>query len=111
MESEAFWRRVKSLLKSNKMTQRQLAEKINIPISTLEGWLHFNRIPIVHTAVNIATVLGVTAEYLAFGRDIGKTNLRFKELEMKNKLTNISTLTKQIHKELTLIKKIKKPVK
>ena len=75
-----FWERTKKLIKAAGMNQEQFAKYIDIPIGTFQGWIHHDRIPEALTACDIAAALGVSVEYLAYGRDRDNTRIREREL-------------------------------
>ena len=64
-----FWARVKRLMKSHKISQKNFALYTGIPIRTFWGWIHRNCIPDASRACAIAEALGVTVEYLVRGID------------------------------------------
>jgi len=64
----AFWLRVKSLLKANKLTQAELARHVGISYHTLRSWIYHKRFPDVSCAHEMANLLGVRVEYLIMGR-------------------------------------------
>ena len=94
-----FWNRVKKLLKDHKMTQKIFAEYINIPLSTFQGMIHYERLPVLDLALSIAKTLGVTVEYLAEGNDHEILSKRQKILADKQSISVISKLSFQIIKE------------
>ena len=69
MELTSFWARVKQQIKAHRYSQKKLAERIGVPIQTLWGWIHYERIPDAVTACCIAESLGVSVEYLVRGND------------------------------------------
>ena len=69
MDIIAFWQRVKTLIKAHNVNQEKFAAHIGIPLSTLKGWMYHNRIPDVGCAYAIAAALGVTVDYLVFGKE------------------------------------------
>ena len=94
-----FWERVKSLLRAQKITQKELASLVGIKYSTLRFWLCYGYSPDVDIACDIASVLGVTVEYLAKGvknKHVRK-NVK-KTLIKKNIVTGIIKLARQIEK-------------
>ena len=99
MTTKVFWSRVKKLIKSHKMTHKQFAEYIDIPLRSFEGMIYHNRIPVLTLALDMATALGVSVEYLANGEDRDLKNKRLKELENRETAVRISKLSMQIHKE------------
>jgi len=70
-----FWDRVKTLLKAQKITQKELAVLIDLKYSTLKFWLCYGYYPDVLTACDIARVLGVSVEHLLHppGKKLSKT--------------------------------------
>ncbi|MCL1817801.1 MAG: helix-turn-helix domain-containing protein [Spirochaetaceae bacterium] len=70
-ENVLFWERVKRLLAAHKTTQKEFAAYIDVPLGTLEGWLHHKRIPRASLSCRIAEALGVSVEYLYRGKDGG----------------------------------------
>jgi len=92
-----FWERVKALLKTKKITQKELAGKIDLKYSTLKFWLCYGYFPDVETACDIASTLGVTVEYLARGnkgRKYGKS-----ALSIKKTAADIATLARRIEEK------------
>jgi len=99
MTTKAFWNRVKKLIKAHKITQKQFAEYLNIPLGSLQGMIHHERMPVLDFALDMATVLGVSVEYLANGKDKEAADRRRKELADRQSAIQISKLTAQIQKE------------
>jgi len=99
MTTKAFWVRVKKLIKEHKITQKQFAEYLNIPLGSLQGMMHHDRMPVVALAIDMATLLGVTVEYLANGKDRDVIDKRRKELADKQSANQILKLAVQIQKE------------
>lgn len=69
MKHNSFWPRVKQQIKAHKYSQKKLANYINVPVTTLWGWIYHDRVPDVITACCIAEALGVTVEFLVRGSD------------------------------------------
>ena len=99
MDDYNFWARVKPLLKAHKMTQKQLAEYMGIPLSTLCGWIKYNRVPDTGTAYEMAIVLGVTLNYLLGGREAEIADWRLKELAAREAAAHIMELAARIQNE------------
>lgn len=59
-----FGERVKALLKENGITQKKLAEKLNVQPSTLCEWLNGNNEPPMQVIVDIACHFKTTTDYL-----------------------------------------------
>lgn len=108
MDDNNFWARVKILLKAHKMTQKQLAEYMGIPVNTLSGWIRYNRIPDTGTAYEMAIVLGVTLNYLLGGREAEIADWRLKELAAREAAARILELSAQIQKEVTKLRPLMK---
>ena len=81
MNGESFWKRVKTLLKQNKLTQENLAEKAGLNFSNLKQQIFYNRLPDAAQATAIALSLDTTVEYLVTGKDLDHPRkARIKEL-------------------------------
>ena len=83
MKTKRLWKRVKAQIKSHKITLKKFAEYINVPRSTLYGWIRLNLAPDVFTAFDIATALGVSLEYLVTGEDKKSEKLRMEQTESR----------------------------
>ena len=100
MEYFNFWDRVKALLKAHKLNQKQLAERIFIPPSTLSRCIKHGRIPNTYIVYSIAVVLGVTSNYLLGGEESDVEASRFRELKAREALGKIEELAEAILKEV-----------
>lgn len=69
MEEEIFWDQVKILCKQKRITQEKLARACGVPLSTFKGWIKKNYFPTVIGGHIIASVLGVSVEYLVTGKE------------------------------------------
>jgi len=67
----AFSERLETLLKQNKITQKELAEYLNIRRPSISDWKKDGSYPRVDIAIKIAKKLGTTVEYLITGEEIG----------------------------------------
>lgn len=56
--------RIRELRKERKMSQRELAEKLNVSQQTIGAWETERIVPGADTLGNIANYFGVTADYL-----------------------------------------------
>ena len=108
MNDNVFWDRVKMLLKAHKMTQKQFAQMINIPLSTLYRWLHFNTVPDTYTVYAIAVSLGVTSNYLLGGEEKDIEYRRLSELAAREALSKVEDIAQLILEEAGKIKPLKK---
>ena len=64
VDYEAMGRRIKILRHERRMSQEQVAKKINISLSYFGNIERGNRIPSIDTLVDIANALGVGLDYL-----------------------------------------------
>ena len=94
-----FWSRVKNLLRTRKITQKQLAGFADTSYSTIKFWICYGYSPDVDTACKIADALGVSVEYLVKGeknKHIKKEEL--KSLAIKKSDADIKKLALRIEK-------------
>lgn len=64
-----FWENIKILLKSKKITQKQLSTMLELPERTVETWVLRNTIPDAIMSVKIAKILDTSVEYLVTGEE------------------------------------------
>jgi len=94
-----FWDRVKDLLRTRKITQRQLAVLTGLSYSTLKFWICYGYSPDVDTACEIAETLGVSVEYLVKGvKSKTMKKSEQKSLAIKKSATGIKKLAMRIEK-------------
>ena len=67
MDTTAFWKRVKKLLKEKNITQAEAAKACDLSLYTFRGWMAKGISPPLCDAVKIARLLGVSLEYLVAG--------------------------------------------
>ena len=60
----SFGDKLKNILDENKLTQKELAKKLNIAPTTLNGYISNKRQPDLETVRKIALSLGVSTDYL-----------------------------------------------
>lgn len=90
-------RKIEKLLENSNMTQRELAERINLDETILSRIISGERSPKVDVVANIATVLRVTSDYLL---DIENSDDYDPTKEIRILARNASKLTKEQKKEL-----------
>ena len=91
-----FGERLLLVLKERAITQRELAEKININETALSRYVNGSRKPRMDILVNIARALNVSVEYLT-GKEEGEIEFQ----EVKNVLCrNLSTMSPEQRLEL-----------
>jgi transcriptional regulator with XRE-family HTH domain len=97
MDIDLFWQRVKFLIKTHKTSQEKIAQYIGIPYPTLRNWIYYKRIPDLETATALAIALGVSMEYLVYGKERKITEERMIRLkERKTAAASINKLAKAI---------------
>lgn len=64
MNMRIFGERVKQTLKESGLTQKALAEKLNVQTSTLCEWLNDHNEPSLQMLVDIAVALEVSTDFL-----------------------------------------------
>jgi len=72
MEIEAFWKRVKTLLKEKNIVQAEAAKACGRSLFTFRGWMSKAINPPLYDALKIARFLGVSLEFLITGRATDK---------------------------------------
>ena len=107
MDGKTFWKRAKSLIKAHNMTQKEFAEYLGISLSTLEGWIFYERVPEISMAYTISFTLGVTLNYLLGDKETNIAIARQKELEARNTAAKIVKLAEQIVKEAKGLRPLK----
>jgi len=100
MDNNLFWRRVKELIKTHNMTQKQFADHLGFSQNTFKGWIYHNRIPELSSAYAIAYALGVSLDYLVGGKDKDIVQLRLKNLESRKSAARALKMIEKVQKEL-----------
>ncbi len=78
-----FWKRVKELLKSQKLTQEKLCKSCDISLATFSSWIHNERLPDLMSATRIADVLETSVEFLVTGQESDLAKKKTGELKKK----------------------------
>ena len=86
MITEAFWKRVKLLLKERNLTQAAAAKVCGRSLYTFKGWMSKNIIPPLDNAYDLAQLLGISLEYLITGK-INNRAVNYRELVVMLKKT------------------------
>lgn len=106
MNTASFWDRVKILIKAHNVDQKTFAAHIGVPLNTFKGWIHYNRIPDVKTAYEIAAALGVSLNYLAYGKEHDTTEEeKQRRSAVKEAAIRVQALHGQMRDDLGLIEK------
>jgi transcriptional regulator with XRE-family HTH domain len=69
--ADSFWKRVNTLIKSQKTKQEVVAEKSGINYQTFRGWITNHRFPSGDETYRIAQALNTSVEYLVSGTEPG----------------------------------------
>ena len=80
MNRDAFWQRIKSLLKEKGLTQETAAKACHIPYNTFRKWVSRKMIPPLNYAYRLSTFLGVSLEYLISGQSTNQVNKIIEEV-------------------------------
>ena len=64
-----FWTRLKSEIKAKNTTQEWIAGQIEVPFGTFRKWMTRKTYPNLKEGIEIAKLLGVSAEYLITGTE------------------------------------------
>jgi len=68
MKMNAFWLRVKTLIKEKGVTQDVAARAIGLSPNTFRSWMSRNMVPPLSYAYKLARYFGVNLEYLINGK-------------------------------------------
>jgi len=99
-----FWVRAQKLFKDNKISQEKMAQHLGISYNTFRCWLYNNRLPDAESACDMARKLGVTTEYLVYGKEETKTNRSIKRrAERKAAAGRIRKLVRKLDSEIELL--------
>ena len=81
MEADVFWKNVSQLMKSKKISQETLCEKIGISVWTLRGSISKQILPRVDVAQSIADALDTSVEFLLKGTESNPYKSRLDNLK------------------------------
>ena len=74
---ETMGQRLVDLRKKARLSQRQLAREVGVPVATLRNWEHDRRVPGLMVGARLAKALGVSVEQLVANLVVGtKEELR-----------------------------------
>jgi len=88
-----FWTRLKIEIKAKNTTQEWIAGKINVPLSTFRKWMTRKTYPNLKEGVEIAKLLGISAEYLVSG--VEPEGLDAAERKLINSYRKLSSADKE----------------
>ena len=105
MDAGAFWKRVKNLIKAHNVSQEKFAAHLGMPLSTLKGWIFHNRIPDVESAFVMAAALGVTVDYLVYGKENDTVEEEKKRRStVKEAAVRLQALQDQMREDMDIIR-------
>ena len=64
-----FWTRLKGEIKIKNTTQEWVSGQINVPFGTFRKWMTRKTYPNIKEGIEIAELLGISAEYLVTGTE------------------------------------------
>lgn len=77
-----FWIRVRDRLDYLGFSQKELAERIQESYNTLQSWISKDRLPNAKQAVNIATELQTSVEFLVTGNNVRNRAIYAKTVQL-----------------------------
>jgi len=100
-----FWERVKKLLRSQKLSQKDFACLRGINYSSFRYWMCYGLYPDAKTAYDMAISLGVSLEYLLTGIDGNALKIREQEiLARKSAAIRIKKMLRKIDENADLLR-------
>lgn len=104
-----FGQRLQELMKQNKMTQQELANKLNVKRGSVSNWVTDRRFPDKDLLLDISRIFDVSLEYLycadiepvmemATNEQVDTAYELFKKLDDENKEVILALINKLIEK-------------
>ena len=90
-----FGKKLHSLMKDNKITQQELAEKLNVRRGSVSNWVTDRRMPDSDTIVDLANIFNVTTDYLLGNDKNIKDDTNSKDLIFDNAQDALKFILKQ----------------
>jgi len=93
-----FWIRLKTEIKARNTTQEWIAGQIGVPFGTFRKWMTRKTYPNIKEGLEIAELLGVSAEYLVTGIETesrGQDNLDNSERKLIRAYRKLSEADKE----------------
>ena len=90
-----FGKKLHSLMKDNKITQQELAEKLNVRRGSVSNWVTDRRMPDSDTIVDLANIFNVTTDYLLENDKNIKDDINSKGLMFDNAQDALKFILKQ----------------
>lgn len=89
-----FGKKLHSLMKENKITQQELAERLNVRRGSVSNWVTDRRVPDNNTIVELANIFNVTTDYLLGNENI-KDDINLKNIRFDNAQDALAFILKQ----------------
>lgn len=89
-----FGKKLHSLMKENKTTQQELAERLNVRRGSVSNWVTDRRVPDNNTIVELANVFNVTTDFL-LGNENTKDDVNLKNIRFDNAQDALRFILKQ----------------
>lgn len=89
-----FGKKLHSLMKENKITQQELAERLNVRRGSVSNWVTDRRVPDNNTIVELANIFNVTTDFL-LGNENTKDDINFKNIRFDNAQDALAFILKQ----------------
>ena len=86
-----FGKKLHSLMKENKITQQELAERLNVRRGSVSNWVTDRRVPDNNTIVELANIFNVTTDFL-LGNENTKDDIKFKNIHIEAKYLTFSLI-------------------
>lgn len=90
-----FGKKLHSLMKDNKITQQELAEKLNVRRGSVSNWVTDRRMPDSDTIVDLANIFNVTTDYLLGNDKNIKDGINLKDITFDNAQDALKFILKQ----------------
>lgn len=90
-----FGKKLHSLMKDNKITQQELAEKLNVRRGSVSNWVTDRRMPDSDTIVDLANMFNVTTDYLLGNDKNIKDGINLKDIRFDNAQDALKFILKQ----------------
>jgi len=87
--------RLKNEIKAKNTTQEWIAGKIGVPLSTFKKWMTRKTYPNLKEGIEIAKLLGVSAEYLVTGAEPDGDSLDNSERKLVNSYRKLSSADRE----------------
>ena len=95
-----FGSNVKTYRKRLKMTQEQLAEKMNVSIQMISNLERGNKAIKIENLIKLCEILGVSTDYILLGR-----GSKYNEVSLSNKIKSLSIVDQKMI-ELRIIRRM-----